>query len=186
MVALTPAAVGAAQRNPHPNRLPVAATRQQSRLPSESFVLYVNRHSPLGNVYAAEDDDLIDWPVALKRQVDRSLMQLQKQAPGLIARACNGEKIHLVLGTVDNDEAMDTTSARIKVNRPILRCGDVFVRETLAHELVHYVDCGNAISSTPQWNQLISQALLDYRKKFPDSAMLSDDRQFARAQKALK
>ncbi len=151
---------------------------------SEQFVLYVNSRDALGEVYATEDPDLLNWTMSDRRAVDKAFLEVKKRAPGLIARACNGERIHVIVGDMD-DPAMDTNCARIKVNRVSIRLGERFLRETLAHELVHYVDCGNAVSSRREWNELISQALDEYRAKFPNSAMLDDSRVRMKAERAL-
>lgn len=127
----------------------------------------------------------INWTRSAKRKIDVAIAEIHKKAPGLLARACNGEKISLRLFSGEA-AAAETDPTQIAVYTNLLSAPTHYAAETLAHEMTHLIDYGANLSDSKEWNSLICARLSRYRKEFPDPDKLDQPREMHRADKRLK
>ena len=143
--------------------------RAESMLPCEQYIAFIDPSSPHNDEYGPwfDLDKQTSWTPAAKRKIDRAVAEIARKAPGLLARACNGEKVALLLLRGDG-AAAETDPCNISVFTNLLQAPTRFIAETLAHEMTHLIDYGANLSDSKEWNSVICPVLEIYRKEFPD------------------
>jgi tetratricopeptide (TPR) repeat protein len=133
----------------------------------EQYVLFLDPDSSFLKERITED--LKSWCLKEKQIFNDGFCKLLKTAPNLVKRACNGDKLKVVLFRHDDPStAMECIEDILILYPRSLKCDQKFQVYCLAHELVHAIDAYHYLSDSPEWNRLISPYQDLYCAKYPE------------------
>ncbi len=142
----------------------LCANTLQDIVPCEKYISFVDPEDSFAKEWLPERKELRHWSVSYKRAICHAFINVQHKAPGLVARACNGQSVHFILNRTSPVETIAMTDPlSITCYANILDDLDRGLEEHVTHELVHTVDTSNRLSDTREWNQLVGPYLQRFR-----------------------
>ncbi len=148
---------------------------ESATLPCERYVTFLNPGNSFAKEYAPDAGlspqrkyELQAWSDKRKKIICDALCKIQKKAPGLVARASNGEKIKLLLTRYDDSSVgmAAPASGSVYCSPGSLDPPPESVQCFLAHEFVHLIDRDEYLTRGREWNQLIVPYLDRYRQMY--------------------
>ena len=164
-----------------------AQQNQPKAFPCETYIAFIDPVSGTKDECSPWFDrsNQTKWTPSAKQKIDRAITEIAKKAPGLLARACNGEKVALRLFHGDGASA-ETDPCQIAIFTNLFHAPTRFMAETIAHEMTHLIDYGANLSDSKEWNGLITPLLTTYRKEFPNPDKLDVSRVMHKANRRMK
>lgn len=123
---------------------------------------YAKESLPTEPTWVPQAKDLLFWPDADRQGVSACLRRIKSRAPGLVARSCNGEPLHLTRVDARLIQASaSSTPGLITCAHYLMALPDL--NEMFVHELTHTIDCEAGLGSSQEFSRLIVPYLRRYR-----------------------
>lgn len=138
-----------------------------NKLACEKFIVFVNPGDATQKKWLPEVSNLESWSLTDKQIICSVFCNIRKKAPGLVARACDGQKIKLVMPKrVKDRSGMDTAPAYVSVYPGSFAASVADLEWMLTHELAHVVDVCDYLSNGRKWNQVAVPFIAKYRENY--------------------
>ena len=136
----------------------------------KKYFLFANPGAALTKLQDLDNSALDSWSNFDKQVISEALNKIQRKAPGLVAHACSGQNIMLVIlrhANSDNGRiAMQTVASCIELYPTALRLPPVELEWLLTHELAHAADTNSYLSDGDEWDQMVAPYLRRFRTRF--------------------
>jgi tetratricopeptide (TPR) repeat protein len=123
---------------------------------------YAKDSMPTEPDWVPQVKDLQFWPDKERQAVAQVLRLIQQKAPGLVARSCNGQPLHLTMADAKLlGASASSTPGLITCAHYVLAVPDM--QELFVHEITHTIDCEANLATSKEFSNLVVPYMRSYR-----------------------